>query len=151
MAPVCETRNSCCHLSTLSIPMECVCVCVQKSASCLRDVRESSLHTSIYSILTHLARPLSFSLLSPPSALSVSPPPPAPTRRRHRPSLVSVANDPRVGNLLWAAYAAPPKAKRKFVLNQIRWNFLSVVCTYRGRPGLAACFRLVLLSMMNLR
>lgn len=53
--------------------------CVQKSASCLRDVRESSLHTSIYSILTHLARSLSLSfalflsLLSPPSALSVPP------------------------------------------------------------------------------
>lgn len=36
--------------------------------------------------------------------------------------------------------AAPAKAKRKFAPNQIRRNFLSVVRTYRGRPGLAACF-----------
>ena len=101
----------------------------------------------LISLVPSLSLFLSFSL-SPPSALSFLPP-----SLHHRAAvpLVSVANDPCVGNLLWAAYAAPPKAKRKFALNQIRWNFLSVVCTYRGRPGLAACFRLVLLSMMNLR
>jgi len=38
--------------------------------------------------------------------------------------------------------AASAKAKWKFAPNQIQRNFLSVVRTYRGRPGLAACFRL---------
>ena len=102
-------------------------------------------------LLISLVLSLSFSLSLSLSPLSSIGPLRAPSLPRAAVPLVSVANDPRVGNLLWAAYAAPPKAIRKFVLNQIRWNFLSVVCTYRGRPGLAACFRLVLLSMMNLK
>ena len=113
-------------------------VCAKVCLTCLRDVRESSLHTSIYSILTHLALSLSLSLSF---CLCLS--------SFHFISFRFGSQRSAVGNLLSAA--APPKAERKFALNQIRWNFLSVICTYRGRPGLAACFRLVLLSMMNLR
>ena len=126
-------------------------MCAQKSASL--TWRPRVLLAYVYLLDTYSSRSLSLSL----SPLSSPLPLPPLSFSFFRLCLSSFhfisfrfgSQRSAVGNLLSAA--APPKAKRKFALNQIRWNFLSVVCTYRGRPGLAACFRLVLLSMMNLR